>query len=265
LNDSEILMQRARDLGPWHFDFEIAPGIRTGALTGNDHSDPDKRIAPAIDPYHMHEQFFKKYYPHGLSGKELLDVGCNGGGYCFVAGELGARSAIGFDIRQHWLNQADFIQEIKYPALKNVEFKLADAKTFIDSHNSVDITIFKGMLYHLADPIHILLKLAEATREVILIETASSNSIPEACWIPRQESKTHVMSGVDGLAWHPGGPAAVKPLLSHAGFKHFEVPFWSRDDSTGQGNFRIIAARDRSDGSGGGNTDSRKRRRRPVP
>jgi tRNA (mo5U34)-methyltransferase len=245
MDDLNALIQRARELGPWHFSFEIAPGVLTGELNGKDYEDPNKGNVETIDPYHM-KSFFRTYFPQGLAGKDLLDVGCNAGGYCFIAAELGARNATGFDIRQHWLDQAEFIGRIKYPQLKNVEFKLGDAKTFLDSYGSADIVIFKGVLYHLPDPLHILLRLAEATREVILIDTASSYAIPEQCWTPNSESRTHVMSGVDGLAWFPGGPAAVRPVLEYAGFRQFEVSYWRRAPHPFRkdaGRFQIIAAR----------------------
>jgi len=47
-------------------------------------------------------------YPKGLAGKSFLDAGCNAGGYCFVAKDLGAKETLGFDPRDHWIKQAEF-------------------------------------------------------------------------------------------------------------------------------------------------------------
>ncbi len=147
----------------------------------------------------------------GLQGKDVLDVGCNSGGYCFLAAELGARSTLGFDVHQHWLDQAEFIRSLKYAQYPGVPFVPADAKQLRDDIEPVDIVIFKGVLYHLPDPVHVLLKLAEIAREAILVDTSSSDLIPESCWVPMQESKTHLMSGNrrTGMAT----PAAPRPSV----------------------------------------------------
>jgi tRNA (mo5U34)-methyltransferase len=237
---TEDIVQRAKELAPWHFDFVLTPTVSTANLNPSSDADPDKRGVKTIDPYEM-KSFFDRYYPQGLAGKDVLDVGCNAGGYCFVAGELGARSVIGFDIRAHWLKQAAFIQAVKYPHLSNVKFEKGDAKTFTEK---VDIVIFKGVFYHLPDPIHVLLSLCNSARETILIDTASSDKVPEHCLTPIQESRTHVMSGVDGLAWLPGGPAALTPILRYAGFASIEVIYWHhRIMSNTTGRFRIAARR----------------------
>ncbi len=262
--DQSSIIQQAKALGPWHFDFEILPGVRTAQLNDKDSADPDKRGVFTLDPYHL-LPFFKKYYPDGLQGKDVLDVGCNSGGYCFVAAELGARSALGFDVRQHWLDQAEFIRSHKYAQYPGVRFVRADAKQFLNDVEQVDIVIFKGMLYHLPDPVHILLQLAEIAREVILVDTASSETIPEGCWVPVHETKTHLMSGVDGLAWLPGGPAAVRPLLEYAGFGQCEVSSWLHNHpGNGRGRFQIIGTRSEMNVSGG-ETDMSKTIGRSTP
>jgi SAM-dependent methyltransferase len=245
MDDVSTLVRRARELAPWHFDYEIAPGVNTASLNEEKSNDRDKRGVSVIDPSEM-KRFFKKYYPNGLAGKELIDVGCNSGAYCFIAADLGAQRVTGFDVRQHWIDQAEFIRQLKYPRARNIHFNVKDVNKFVEASVKTDITIFKGVLYHLADPIHVVLGLAERTREVILIDTESSNDIPEGAWVPIRESVTHVMSGVEGLAWRPGGPAAIQPLLEHVGFRRFQVPYWRREHRGGRpgdGRFRIIGAR----------------------
>ena len=242
LNYDSIITQ-AQALAPWHFDFEIAPGVRTSDTNQVDDGEKDKQNVGIIDPTHL-MSFFRKYYPDGLSGKDLVDVGCNSGGYCFLAAELGARKVVGFDIRDHWIEQAIFIKNIKFDRYDNIEFRSADAKSFIDSQGSVDIVIFKGVLYHLPDPIHVLMKLAEHAREAILVDTASSDSIAESHWAPIQEIRTHVMSGVDGLAWLPGGPAAIRPVLEYVGFRKFDVVYWQHETGhIGGGRFQVVSRR----------------------
>jgi tRNA (mo5U34)-methyltransferase len=41
----------------------------------------------------------------------VLDCACNCGAFLFWAKELGADECFGFDIRQHWIDQAEFLRE----------------------------------------------------------------------------------------------------------------------------------------------------------
>jgi tRNA (mo5U34)-methyltransferase len=243
--NGEEIIQRAKTLAPWHHDFELADGVRTGSLNTPDHTDPAKRGFRenlVLDPSHL-KGFFKSYYPAGLVGKRVLDVGCNAGGYCFVAGELGASKVLGFDPRQHWIDQAEFIRSVRYPDMTTLAFQCCDLDTFITRSFETDVTIFKGVFYHLADPIHALLKLCEMTREVMFVNTECDLTVPEHCLAPRLESKTMVMSGVQGLCWWPGGPAAIKWMLEYVGFSNIAVPIWQKDEAAGKGRFTIIGKR----------------------
>jgi tRNA (mo5U34)-methyltransferase len=242
MNADEII-EKATSLRPWHFDFEIVPGVKARSLNDPNVAEPDHKGVGVVDPSGM-DQFFKSYWPGGLMGKDVLDAACNAGAYCFRAHEFGARSATGFDARKHWIDQAEFIRSLKYPDADNVRFEIADAKAFLSgTPRSFDITIFKGILYHLPDPIGVLLQFCQATREVMLVDTASSDKVPEDCLVPFSESTTHVMSGIDGLAWLPGGPAAIRRIMEYAGFRKFEVVFWRHGDIPGRGRFQLIGSR----------------------
>ena len=245
MGERSDILRRAKELSPWHFDFEILPGVRTTNFNDPADPDPDKRQVESIDSSEILPTI-KDYYPSGFSGKDVLDVGCNSGGYCFVAHELGARSVTGIDVRQHWITQAEWIKSIKYPnAGSAVNFQVSDVRTFLAGQDrQFDVVIFKGVLYHLADPIGTLLELCDRTREILLVDTASSDVIPEHCIVPISESTTHVMSGVDGLAWLPGGPSAIRPILEFKGFKSFDVRFWLHAITKAhQGRFRVVASR----------------------
>jgi len=244
MTEADIL-RRAKELSPWHFDFEILPGVKTSSFNDPNHPDPSMRQVESIDPSEI-VPILGEYYPSGLSGKEVLDVGCNAGGYCFMALELGARSATGVEVRQHWIDQAEWIKSLKYPNTGDaIRFEVSDLRLFLARQNrQFDIVIFKGVFYHLADPIGTLLDLCDATREFLLIDTASSDLIPEHCLAPIAESTTQVMSGVDGLAWLPGGPGAIRPALQFKGFQSIQLVFWRHGiTQADRGRFRLVASR----------------------
>jgi tRNA (mo5U34)-methyltransferase len=244
MNDTKTILQRVNELAPWHFDIELDYGIRTGDYNEPDAVDPDKSNVATIQPEEM-LSFFSKYYPQGLAGKDVLDVACNAGGYSFLAHQLGARSVTGFDVRQHWLNQAMFIKSLKYPDVKTVIFQCNSVQQFFDNEMKYyDIVIFKGIFYHLSDPIHILMQFCDAARESILVDSASSDEIPEQCFAPISESRTNVMSGIEGLAWLPGGPKVVGEILRYKGFRSVDVAYWRRGMADkARGRFRVIGTR----------------------
>lgn len=241
----EELIARMRELEPWHFDMEVRDGVRTSEGNPEEYGDVDQRGAPLIDPWHL-APLFELLYPEKLAGKHLIDVGCNGGGYCFLGRSLGAERTVGFDPREHWINQAEFVRKNWGRDATGMEFhakKLAE----IDLSAGFDVTVFKGVFYHLPNPIGDLETLCEATREVIILDTACRLDVPEDTLVLNYEVTGPVMSGVDGLCWYPGGPSVVVKSLAYFGFPHARVLGW-RDRSSPVskekiGRFTVVAGR----------------------
>jgi tRNA (mo5U34)-methyltransferase len=235
-------------LAPWHFNIEVEPGLWTKDCNRQEYESHDHNSVGLINPAEM-TPLLKTILPGGIEGKTFLDVGCNGGGYCFVAHDLGARRAFGFDARDHWINQAKFIRSVRYSDADSIQFQVADIKTFQRDDERFDVTLFKGVFYHLPDPISVLCDICNMTERAVVVDTAARSDIPESAIIPVNESKTHVMSGIDGLAWVPGGPAAVKAILEWAGFPHMRVVWWKHGtpETGNRSRFRVFATREESD------------------
>ncbi len=239
--DVELIRSRIAKLAPWHFKIELAPGLYTA-------EESQEGVQLVRDTTEM-LQMLKHLHPNGLHGKSFLDVACNAGAYCFMAHDLGASHCFGFDIREHWIDQAEFVKELKYPKAE-IEFTVADAKTF-SSSRPFDVTLFKGIFYHLPDPVSTLKLACDMTSELIIVDTATWPDAPEDCIRIATENTHRHMSGVDGVTWMPGGPAALKPLLNWMGFPHTRVHKWikRRDLEPGKrGNKRgrmcVLAARE---------------------
>lgn len=241
------LQRRLAELGPWHFDIEVAPGLRTTAGNARQYEDADLAHVRAVDPEEL-RVMLDVIHPRGLEGRSFLDVGCNGGGYCFVARRLGAARTLGFDVRDHWIRQAEFLREVLPGDWSGMEFRVGHLDG-LGGGETFDITLFKGVFYHLPDPIGALVKLCGATSEMIVVDSASRSDIPENALVTFRESTTHVMSGADGLAWLPGGPKAVTDILEHCGFGNHRTVYWHRSTEHGppdRGRFRVVAARSAS-------------------
>lgn len=119
-NPDELRLE-IRRLAPWHQDVEISPGVRTGERAPDDDPDPLAVGSPGmIQPDRAIAFIVREIFPAGLEGRSVLDCGCNAGGYRFAAKSKGAGRCFGFDVREHWLNQARFLA--RHLPAEDVEF-----------------------------------------------------------------------------------------------------------------------------------------------
>lgn len=107
----------------------------------------------------------------GIAGKTVLDIGSYLGYFCFEALERGAAAATGLEVDPAKLRQARTLAEIKG---LDAEFVMDDIETMrLDKR--FDIVLCLNVLHHLFDPVGVLHKLAEATRDRLVLEVASLN------------------------------------------------------------------------------------------
>lgn len=231
------LEQEIRELAPWHLEVEVAPGVTTKV-------EQDEDVVLLISPRAAFRDLMLNIYPEGLEGRSFLDCACNCGGYSFWAKELGASRCHGFDVREHWIRQARFLQEHRDE--EDVVFELRDLYDL--AGEPFDITLFKGIFYHLPDPITGLKRAADLTKELLIVNTATRNGYPEDVLVPAREDTVHPMSGVYGLNWYPAGPAVMRQILDWLGFPASRVHMY-REESPPEppelGRLEIVAARDR--------------------
>ena len=248
------IKQQLVELAPWHMDIRLPDGSSTIDGNQKNFDDPNFQEVSVVKTLEMRQQI-SQLYPGGLQGKSLLDVGCNAGAYCIMAHELGADFAYGFDVREHWINQARFVARTWEIPETRVEFQTHHLHE-LGEKRKFDITIFKGVFYHLPDPIHALKTLSDVTNETIIVDTGTRNDIPEDCLIAKLESTTHVMSGVDQLSWYPGGPGALTKILNWCGFAHCATGRWvhnkksiekrpSKKKLNNIGRLRVVASRNK--------------------
>jgi tRNA (mo5U34)-methyltransferase len=196
---------------------------------------------PAAERERFHG-ILSSVYPNGLEGRSFLDCACNCGGYSFWAKELGAGDCFGFDVREHWIKQANFLLEQRQE--KNVSFRQLDLYD-LDTE-PFDVTLFKGILYHLPDPVTGLKIAAERTKELLIVNTAIHNGRDDGALVLVEEPTEVVMSGVHGLAWLPTGPEVLKGMLRWMGFKDFRVTYWEKavpPQPPWMGRLEILASR----------------------
>lgn len=237
---AQALREEIERLGPWHHDIEIAPGVSTMGV--RDSVDRDHRFAEHYSPERMMRYPLEAVYPEGLQGRSFLDCACNSGGHSLAALRRGAGRAFAFDARQHWVDQAAFLARACGAPELTVERRTLGELPGLGLE-PFDVTLFAGIFYHLPDPVAGLRIAADMTRELLIVNTAVRPR-RERALVLNMESATHVLSGVDRLAWLPTGPDVMRDLLAWCGFGHSRIDHYWSGGAKGWKRLQVLAARD---------------------
>ncbi len=133
----ESIRQRVQDLGQWFHNLDLR-----GVKTAPDHFLGDY---PAIK-----WRKFAHAIPQDLSGKTVLDIGCNGGFYSIEMKRRGAERVVGVDFDERYLAQARFAAEV---CGAEVEFRQLSVYDVARLGERFDVVLFMGVLYHLRHPL----------------------------------------------------------------------------------------------------------------
>jgi len=136
LSEREI-RQKVEALGPWFHNLDLQ-GIRTAPA----HFLGDY---PAVKWRH-----FASALPADLTGKSVLDIGCNAGFYAMEMKRRGAARVLGLDSKEEYLAQARFAAEVND---LDIEFRNLSVYDVGQLGERFDLVIFMGVLYHLRHPL----------------------------------------------------------------------------------------------------------------
>lgn len=157
----EEILSELKRLEPWFHRIDLGGGIYTKI---------ESVMGEPIDHPFGPWQTIQKLLPPDLSGKTVLDVGCNAGFYSFEAKRRGAERVLGVDGQRQHVRQGLFVRKVL-----GLEVEFRRLNVYELSPRSVgqfDITLALGLLYHLKHPILALENLYRVTRELLVIETA---------------------------------------------------------------------------------------------
>lgn len=135
---TEEIEQRVRSLGTWFHNFDLH-GVRTA---------PDHFLG---DYPNVKWQRFAHAIPQDLTGKSVLDIGCNAGFYSIEMKKRGASRVVGLDSDDVYLNQARFAAEVS--GFRDIEFRNLSVYEVGQLGEKFDLVIFMGVLYHLRHPL----------------------------------------------------------------------------------------------------------------
>ncbi len=241
------LVERIRQLGPWHMDIELTEDLSTGMPYSPDGEIRDRSKNLGMTLLSFRRNFLERLdqiYPAGLADKTLLDCACNAGGYGFWATERNLKAGFGFDPREHWIRQARFIKSQRRiaptHALRFGVCELADLYKW--QLELFDVTLFKGIFCHVADPVAALRTVANLTRETIIVNTPWLMGQSDGQLKMFTENTLRLMNGVDGIKWLPTGPRVVGDLLKWLGFTEQKLVYCIRTTEK-IGRMEIVASR----------------------
>jgi tRNA (mo5U34)-methyltransferase len=220
----EEIQAELKRLEPWFHRIDLGDGLytKTESVMGEPVDHP-------LGPW----QTIQQLIPNDLSGKTVLDVGCNAGFYSFEAKRRGAARVLGVDGQRQHVRQGLLVRkvlglDVEFRRLNVYELSARNVGEF-------DITLALGLLYHLKHPILALENLYQVTKELLIIETAimPPERTPESFVHPLgdQQMLLHSIAVVENAAnakeqvfnWFLPGVEALKGLLRTTGFAEVEV------------------------------------------
>jgi tRNA (mo5U34)-methyltransferase len=247
------IRREAAALGPWFHNIDLG-----GVATAPEHFLGDY---PAIK-----WRRFAHALPADLTGKTVLDIGCNGGFYSIEMKRRGAARVLAVDIDQGYLRQARFAAQVVGLDIEFAQLSVYDIAALAERF---DVVLFLGVLYHLRHPLLALdLIRAHVVRDLFVCQSMQRGDPSEervaedyAFWdtavferpgFPRMAFVEHCYAGDDTNWWIPNR-ACTAAMLRSAGFvieaNPEEEVFVCRPGPVGPGNL-VYPARPRGHDNG---------------
>ena len=214
----DAIRERAQSLGPWFHNLDLG-GVRTA---------PEHFLG---DYPQVKWQRFRDDIPQDLSGKTVLDIGCNAGFYSMEMKRRGAARVLGVDYDEDYLAQARFAAEVEG---LDIEFRKLSVYDVATLNERFDVVFFIGVFYHLRHPLLALDLIHEHVANDLLIfqslQRGSDVIVPVAEDYPFVDTahfddpgypKMHFIEhsySHDNTNWWAPNRAASAAMLRSAGF-----------------------------------------------
>jgi tRNA (mo5U34)-methyltransferase len=134
---TSALRERIEELGPWFHNLRLG-GLQTA---------PDHFLG---DYPSFKWQCFSDALPHDLSGRTVLDIGCNGGFYALEMKRRGADRVVAIDSDERYLRQAALAAEVTGLSIELHQMSVYEIARL---GRRFDLVLFMGVLYHLRHPL----------------------------------------------------------------------------------------------------------------
>ncbi|MBS1815941.1 MAG: TIGR04290 family methyltransferase [Acidobacteria bacterium] len=161
ISSDEIIQERIQKLGPWFHNLRLR-GVQTA---------PEHFLG---DYPQIKFANFRDAIPGDLTGKTVLDIGCNAGFYSLEMKRRGAERVLGIDTDERYLRQARFAAEVEDAEVEFLQMPVWDIASLGEKF---DLVIFMGVLYHLRHPLLALDLIHEhVARDMFLFQSMQRGS-----------------------------------------------------------------------------------------
>jgi tRNA (mo5U34)-methyltransferase len=220
----EKIEKRVRELGTWFHNISLR-GVQTAPnhFLGDYPAVKWSRFAAAI--------------PADLTGKSVLDIGCNAGFYSMEMKRRGADRVLGIDSDDDYLEQARFAADVNE---FDIEFRRMNVYDVPQLQERFDVVLFMGVFYHLRHPLLALDLLHDhVTKDLLVFQSMQrgSRDVPELrqdyhFWdmdifeetsFPKLSFIENCYSG-DWTNWWIPNRACTEAMLRSSGFDIVEHP-----------------------------------------
>ncbi len=225
MTDNSHIQEQIKNLGPWFHNIHLPDGSQTA---------PDHFLGDF--PAFKWEEI-KDVIPIDLSGKEVLDIGCNAGFYSLKLAQRGAQ-VTAIDLDPRYLKQASWVFEL-YDLSENITLKQQQVYDLAREKKQYDIIWFMGVFYHLRYPLLAMDIISKKVREMLMFQTLTMpgdgsykpaedykinnrKQMLEPGW-PKMAFIEHKFNK-DPTNWWFANRSCVEALLRSCGFKIVEQP-----------------------------------------
>lgn len=221
---TDEIRERVHQLGPWFHNIELS-GVPTA---------PNHFLG---DYPRVKWQRFAHSIASDLTGKSVLDVGCNAGFYSLEMKRRGAARVVGIDNDDGYLEQARFAAAVA--ALK-IEFVNLSVYDIAALRERFDLVLFMGVLYHLRHPLLALDLIREHVAGELLVFQSMQRGSDRVDGVEQNHHfweievfnqpgfpKLHFIEhsyASDPTNWWVPNRACVEAMLRSAGFEIIEHP-----------------------------------------
>jgi tRNA (mo5U34)-methyltransferase len=208
--DTEQLRERVAGFPHWHYEFDLQ-GVRTPITNPEFANRHRERKRYLFDP-------LVRLCGGSLTGKRVLDLGCNAGFWSLAALEAGADFVLGVEGRQMYIDQADLVFETKGVDRARYRFLVGDLFS-LDLHGDApfDIVLCLGLLYHVSKPMSLFERIGSWNTDILLIDTTVS-LLPGAHLRIIEEKPDEPLTAVDHVIAFVPTRQAVAKLAQEVGY-----------------------------------------------
>ncbi len=214
---SAALRARIEALGPWFHNLRLR-GIQTAPdhFLGDYPATKFARFADAL--------------PSDLSGKSVLDIGCNAGFYSIEMKRRGAARVLGIDSDERYLDQARLAGEVL--GFDDIEFRNLSVYDVAALGQRFDLVIFMGVFYHLRHPLLALDLIREhVAGDMLLFQTMQQGS-DDVLLVP-EDHPFHV-PGTSNPPGYFDNPAYPRMHFIERKFAHDWTNWWAPNAACSQ-------------------------------